>query len=561
VDPGVPGGALMRRTARGLRAVSFVLVVTAALLAGTTFATQRQAHAFAPGVVVVMPSVAAAIPAGASAVGSAVAGTVVAVAGLWCAYGPGNYCPDVRIPWKHNDDHVPNGDMPASGGSPGGYWMTATTGGVCYVNSFSMEGCASGPGISAEQRTGSVTITWLTSSGSPSSGVNTRLICRQADGATTVTQVITDANGQATQYGSSCTGTYYPYSIANISSGYDLGTYYIGEPQDGTTADPSRRATPFSRCSNADGGFIMRRGNSFTYKDSQSADLPDIIPPPCPESHPNRTGFGTDTRPLTPDGEPDPDYQPAPLVPEHQWPTAPDQIIPQAYPQCIVPGACVLNRTPVPHPGPQTNPDGTNVPDPTRIPGTEDYCTWGPYNVPASECTDPRYPPTWAPQPQPGQPGTAPTPTAPGTSPNTAEPGTEPADGNEGCMSDIVAWNPISWVYIPAKCAIKWAAELKPETLTRVDTTMGRLSGVPPFSVLTSVQDWLAPIASLGQTCPDWSVSVAGSTHSVICDQGYTKKMHDNRSLFGVGMTLAMLGPFIWRVWHSAIPVLRVNRG
>lgn len=189
-------------------------------------------------------------------------------------------------------------------------------------------------------------------------------------------------------------------------------------------------------------------------------------------------------------------------------------------------------------------------------------CLWGTKVVASTSCdvagigpaptpTGPTTGPTPVPTPPPS---TAPTPPPIGTGPEA-----DPEGKAQNCISGAFTLNPVDWVYVPVKCALTWAFGIKPATQARTAVTLDRVGDVPPFSILTAVPDWLAPIGTLGQACPDWSVALAGESYSVVCDQGYTKRMHDNRLLFGAAMALAMVMPLTWRIWRASIPVLKVQ--
>lgn len=137
--------------------------------------------------------------------------------------------------------------------------------------------------------------------------------------------------------------------------------------------------------------------------------------------------------------------------------------------------------------------------------------------------------------------------------PTAAGPGTGTAPSSEVCNFTMSA--PWRWPLEGIKCAF----DLSPATKARAGTVGATLTTLPPMNLLSDLPAWLAPLAGLGQSCPDWSVQVGPTTHSVICEQGFTNTMHNNRTLFGAAMTLALLGPFLWRVWHGAIPVIKVG--
>jgi hypothetical protein len=322
-------------------------------------------------------------------------------------------------------------------------------------------------------------------------------------------------------------------------------------PATGTTTVTT---IPRTTCSN---GSVVT-GSSIVYTGATDpATLPPIIAPACPAGT-QRTGFTTPT--TFPGGA----TAPSPLAP---W-VAPT--IPAAYPNCVgTPCQLVLTRT---------GPDGSTV-NCTNTTGCPGYtgtgtdasgntytCRWGSYTLAASECTViPTAPPT------PGTGTTTPAPELcpPGSTSMLCAPatGTSPADPDAATNPDpsrcsgSFGWNPVDWVLKPVKCALNWAFGIKPTTQARVSATLGRAGTVPPFSVITAVPAWAAPLGTLGQSCPDWSVKVGPASYSTVCGQGFTQRMHDNRGLFGAAMTLALIGPLFWRVWRAAVPVLKVTGG
>jgi hypothetical protein len=157
----------------------------------------------------------------------------------------------------------------------------------------------------------------------------------------------------------------------------------------------------------------------------------------------------------------------------------------------------------------------------------------------------------WPPEaPRPGPP----------TITETLPPPGPQGEAGEDCFGSLITLsNPASWVYGPVVCALKWAFEIKPETQARLSSVGAGIAALPPFSVLTAVPDWLAPIATPGQSCPDWTVQLGPESYSVMCDDPFAQRIHDSRTLFGAAMVAGLLAPFTWRVWHAAIPVLRVQ--
>ncbi len=95
-------------------------------------------------------------------------------------------------------------------------------------------------------------------------------------------------------------------------------------------------------------------------------------------------------------------------------------------------------------------------------------CEWGPYEVSLATCEaeyatkfDTKSQPEPGAQPTPGPgPGTGTIPGT-GTNPETApETGTNPnlpENESANCWGSGWSWNPVSWVYVPIKCALRWA--------------------------------------------------------------------------------------------------------
>jgi hypothetical protein len=90
-------------------------------------------------------------------------------------------------------------------------------------------------------------------------------------------------------------------------------------------------------------------------------------------------------------------------------------------------------------------------------------CEWGPYELDVEACEE-----------QYGTRFDTEAPPAPDPTPTVSPPRTEPCyvdcvepeipvdpenpkDGGTNCISGAFSWNPINWVYVPVKCALKWA--------------------------------------------------------------------------------------------------------
>jgi hypothetical protein len=105
-------------------------------------------------------------------------------------------------------------------------------------------------------------------------------------------------------------------------------------------------------------------------------------------------------------------------------------------------------------------------------PGASVQCKWGPYVVGMGNCTllKNSYKPDAATQvittvdpvtSTPADPGTITSPSIPETGTNPATPGTTVGSGTDAdtaaCFGSGWSWNPVSWVLVPVKCALKWA--------------------------------------------------------------------------------------------------------
>lgn len=242
-------------------------------------------------------------------------------------------------------------------------------------------------------------------------------------------------------------------------------------------------------------------------------------------------------------------------------------------------------------------------------------CKWGPYTMPASDCTataEPVEPDPWDPGTQPSTDGTTttynpdgsvtvvqtqtqpdgskrvvttttladgsktittrvyppgggsptttvvrvPSPTAP-TGPPTSGP--NPTDPDAGsCIAGAWSWNPVDWVFVPVKCALSWAFGIKPATLARLQAVRDLAASKPPMS-LAGGAPGLVGLGSVGSSCPSWRVTVAGYSEDVICGQGYTERLHDWRNLTGAVLVALAVSPFLRSVWYAGLPVLRIT--
>ena len=567
-----------------MRGVALTLALVFALLTSTVFTSGNgsQAHAFAPAVAVVAPTItrAVVVPVARAACRSVCAGawgtvagaTVTAGEAVWCVWQPEG----CTVPWKQNPDRPPN----SPGGSYGGYWLTDPKSGV---------------GQAARNDYQTATVKVLTNTGQDLSNGFIDLGSVNSGGWVSVDGfLLNESNGYVIttlRHGMNTGINIARGMVISVRHCYENGycgmndEYHIGPAGSGSPApwNPPRQAQPYRTCKNAAGDVIRLPGPVTGYAEGTDSRTALSIPA-CPSTHPIPTGGGAvEGAPWTPGvvesipghGAPLPPGV-TPLLPE-QKPVAPE-LLPHrptpTQPQTPIRTAPHRPGDPMPQPVPDIDPDtGLPKPDPLPLPPVvpdEGWCMWGGYAVDPADCDgapapeprpEPTAPPTTTPTAPPVNPPASPQPSGtPAPAPDPFGPGDNgPGDPDKGtnCMSGAYSWNPIDWVFVPVKCALIWTFGIKPTTQARLGSI--DVGGIPPFSVLTAVPNWLAPIANPGQTCPDWTVKVGAKNYSVVCDQGYTKKMHDNRVLFGTAMTLVLVAPLAWRVWRAAIPVLKVS--
>jgi hypothetical protein len=307
--------------------------------------------------------------------------------------------------------------------------------------------------------------------------------------------------------------------------------------------------TPTSQCSNG-ASTVTVAGTPMHYTGgTASADLPPIIAPACPAGY-VRTGL---TTPSTGPG--------GAVLPQLVTWSAPT--IPSTYADCQPGGAqapCVLTLT-MTAPGGQTLncTNTTNCPlyagASTDAQGDTYTCKWGTYVLPASNCVE-----------VPTKPGTGTPATTGQTDIKTAGTGTSNSDGGDGCGASggifgAFSWNPVDWVLKPVMCALRKAFIPSSTTVTQVQAEYSAVTAKPPFSVIAAGLAFVAPFGSLAQTCPDWSVGVAGHSFSVVCGQSFMQKLHDTRAFTGLCLVALAFGPFLWRLWHAVIPFINVSPG
>lgn len=155
--------------------------------------------------------------------------------------------------------------------------------------------------------------------------------------------------------------------------------------------------------------------------------------------------------------------------------------------------------------------------NPTTATTSQWKCEWGPYVVPPDQCaplkewadgtgttpdsepnptTNPNPNPSTNPNPTSGaNPSGVPSPSPP-VDPETGEPLFDPnapeVSGSSGCWGDTWSWNPISWVYVPIKCALMWA--FVPGELTGWSDLVEQVKARPPMSVALALVGEVADI-------------------------------------------------------------------
>lgn len=433
------GSTLPRRTAS-------VLALTFMALAGSLFMTQTAAHAFSPGgkgAVKLLPSVA-----------KQAAGVTPWGRGLMTALTIANFA-GLPMPWKQNPSVAPNSDQttdPVTTTWPNGwaaselgrtydaakalltikYRITVGTvpdanGLQVYPYDVNLQAAhySSSSGWNASGNTVILPSTRPTTVDVETVNVQGRTL----SAACMLSRVTSSAAHKPVQtplYGtvdSSPSG----WPSNHLCSGLIAGSPAPAPTgtTGGTAKDPLRRLTPYSLCSGTGAGAVTGKivGNIFNFKETET-ERPLIVPPTCPESMPHRTGFGATSQPLDANGNPDPAYAPAEVIP----PIEKDKITPTAYPECIGPDKdCEVVKRKSAKPGQEIAPNGTTKAEPT--PGSDGkYCTYGPYNVPAAECNDPDIPVA-----------------------DETTPVAEPTQENNCNLSDF-SLNPVSWVVVPLKC-------------------------------------------------------------------------------------------------------------
>lgn len=166
--------------------------------------------------------------------------------------------------------------------------------------------------------------------------------------------------------------------------------------------------------------------------------------------------------------------------------------------------------------------------------------------------------PTTPPDPNPTTnptPTPPPTPQPPTPVPNP-DPPTEvvPETTEKNCVVDAVSWNPLQWVYVPVKCAIKWAFIPKtsiPVRTTRIKTTF---DGKFPFTVPAMIGGMGS---GTGGGCPDWNVIVDSDTWSAVCNSSFTAAVRGARGFLFAGMVAAAFWPLVRGLFFASVPIIK----
>lgn len=558
---------------RGLfRSLALALAVTFGVTSGLLFQTQREAFAYvgvlSPVVAALPTSLATAsattIGTGAvtyfgatsgvvgsgAAVGTATVGAValapVAVAAAAALVAGGA----LYLGWKWASGTSAGTSLdPASAGAFQGGWtvssvysagfttMTYTAGTVVQTGTSSSRLLlyATGPNGGAIQAT-------FSNVGTGQSGT----ITSNGDGAPHTGSCLVATVGQLTYLVAT-------HGAANLTACYGAVTGPKTAPTPAAGAAPGTTTvttTPTSKCSGG-GTFVSP---SIVYTGATSPlTLPPIVAPACPAGQ-TRTEFTTPTQ--YPDGSPAPNPVP-------KW-TAP--IVPSAYPECQAPKVCVLTLT-------ETAPDGRtkNCTNTTACPkyagapgpgptGETWACKWGPYTMPASDCTTvPTAPPADAPV-------DVPTEACPAGSTNL---GCAPATGANPTPDDNCngswSWNPVDWVLEPVLCALEKAFVPTAATTATFTSLQADAASRVPMVWLSEGAGWVTTVlaadgaASGGCLVLDVDMQVLGDVHIMdsCANEPIPNALRSMRGLVTVAVYVAFLGPLMWWAWKSYAPLSR----
>ncbi|MFT4287435.1 hypothetical protein [Nocardioides sp.] len=148
-----------------------------------------------------------------------------------------------------------------------------------------------------------------------------------------------------------------------------------------------------------------------------------------------------------------------------------------------------------------------------------------------------------------------------GTNPSTTTGtvvGSDPDSSD--CWGEGWSWNPVSWVYVPTKCALKWAFVPQTSLQTRVEAIQGSYTTKPPFSWLSALGP---PSGSLASPCPDWEVTIPGggdgldAGKNVVCGSSFTGAIAAARPWLAAGLVALAVTPFLRSLAYAAVPIFK----
>lgn len=272
------------------------------------------------------------------------------------------------------------------------------------------------------------------------------------------------------------------------------------------------------------GGTVLTTYSELFYEADET--LPPIVPSACPEGLPT----GLQVYEGTSDGSGG--------TQRIGW-TAPST---NPYPECLPGGVqapCVNSLWLVTSTGTKLNCAGATV-DCTSYVGTTvadpNYeCRWGTYVVADTDCA-----PLEALQQ---------TPTAVDAGTDTgANP--DPSDGTN-CITSSWSWNPVSWVYAPVKCALKWAFVPSAEAATSWQTKINTIKTQFPVNIMVggynAIVDIIGAVNTTSPAACDFAFHTAqGVSFDPICNAASTMQSNTKGQAIYRLMQIGMIGAFGW---------------